>query len=362
MNKAVIRHHLARVVWTERHLERLMAVMARQKLGEPPHQDDLRLRRAPGRMVIDVHFRDKAAPLGCVVEILNAYSSGRSQRSEVVELLRAASRAQQVQQAALQESTENLEAMRRSLARLDSEWADAKAAAEKRHRGLLQRFALVLQAKIDKERALHAEVQDGVDVPGLTAHKKPECMSLDDIKQKKAQRPQLRAEREKAAKEAKAKQAATQKKPAGKVAAPKAKDKGQKLPKGGGQPAGGSKNFKGKKRLGIGEGCILWTCAERVEKCGAQARRLALSFCLGGSLPVRGTVTQGITLPPPTMVSGPPTHSLFDPDSDEEPAASKEAPRAPQDFAAPAPAESVPRGPRRPTGLGTGDLFFSDSE
>ncbi|CAJ1419348.1 unnamed protein product [Effrenium voratum] len=72
-------------------------------------------------------------------------------------------------------------------------------------------------------------------------------MSLDDIKQKKAQRPQLRAEREKAAKEAKAKQAATQKKPAGKVAAPKAKDKGQKLPKGGGQPAGGSKNFKGKK-------------------------------------------------------------------------------------------------------------------
>ncbi|CAJ1419347.1 unnamed protein product, partial [Effrenium voratum] len=146
-------HHLARVVWTERHLERLMAVMARQRLGEPPHQDDLRLRRAPGRMVIDVHFRDKAAPLGCVVEILNAYSSGRSQRSEVVELLRAASRAQQVQQAALQESTENLEAMRRSLARLDSEWADAKAAAEKRHRGLLQRFALVLQAKIDKARS-----------------------------------------------------------------------------------------------------------------------------------------------------------------------------------------------------------------
>lgn len=60
-------------------LQRLMDVMANQRLGDPPNQDEVRLRHAPGRMVIDVHFRRPlvAAPVelgGCVVEILNAYS------------------------------------------------------------------------------------------------------------------------------------------------------------------------------------------------------------------------------------------------------------------------------------------------
>lgn len=74
-------------------------------------------------------------------------------------------------------------------------------------------------------------------------------MSLDDLKQKKAQRPQLRQAREQAAKEAKAKQMAEKKKTTGnKPAVQKGKEaKSQKLPKGGGAPAGGSKNFKGKK-------------------------------------------------------------------------------------------------------------------
>lgn len=70
-------------------------------------------------------------------------------------------------------------------------------------------------------------------------------MSLDDIKKKKAQRPELRAQREKEAKEAKAK-AASQKKTAAKPAVPKTKakaDKGPKVPKGGGA-GGGAKNFK----------------------------------------------------------------------------------------------------------------------
>ena len=73
-------------------------------------------------------------------------------------------------------------------------------------------------------------------------------MSLDDIKKKKAQRPELRAQREKEAKEAKAK-AASQKKTAAKPAVPKTKakaDKGPKAPKGG-AAGGGAKNFKGKK-------------------------------------------------------------------------------------------------------------------
>lgn len=69
--------HLSRVPRTQ--LQRLMDVMAHQSCGDAPHQDEVRLRRAPGRMVIDVHFRRPllSAPVelgGCVVEILNAYS------------------------------------------------------------------------------------------------------------------------------------------------------------------------------------------------------------------------------------------------------------------------------------------------
>merc|ERR1719258_698005 len=59
-------------------------------------------------------------------------------------------------------------------------------------------------------------------------------MSLDDLKKKKAQKPQLRQAREAAAKEAKQR---TTKKPAAKAAVAKGKaDKGAKLPKGGGGP------------------------------------------------------------------------------------------------------------------------------
>eukprot|EP00440_Ansanella_granifera_P015844 gb/GFBE01017211.1/.p1 GENE.gb/GFBE01017211.1/~~gb/GFBE01017211.1/.p1 ORF type:complete len:158 (+),score=73.05 gb/GFBE01017211.1/:1-474(+) len=71
-------------------------------------------------------------------------------------------------------------------------------------------------------------------------------MSLDDLKKKKAQKPELRQAREAAAKEAKARQA---KKPAAKAKAAVAKGKAQgpKAPKGGGAPAGKIKDLKGKK-------------------------------------------------------------------------------------------------------------------
>ena len=76
------KHHLQPplAAWTGVQVERLMAVMADQRCGIPPNQDEVRLRRAPGRLVIDVHFRSEGSdpgssiPLsGCVVEILNAY-------------------------------------------------------------------------------------------------------------------------------------------------------------------------------------------------------------------------------------------------------------------------------------------------
>eukprot|EP00913_Durusdinium_trenchii_P028171 g26414.t1 len=131
-------HHLGRplMAWTNVQLERLMLVMAQQTCGDSPHQDEVGL----------------TGPElgGCVVEILNAYASGSG--SDLLRVLRSAAQAQACHQAALKESGESLEALRRETSRLEGSWTDAAAAAKKQHRGLLQRFALVLQAKIDKER------------------------------------------------------------------------------------------------------------------------------------------------------------------------------------------------------------------
>eukprot|EP00927_Polykrikos_kofoidii_P035350 TRINITY_DN2992_c0_g1_i1.p1 TRINITY_DN2992_c0_g1~~TRINITY_DN2992_c0_g1_i1.p1 ORF type:complete len:161 (-),score=43.67 TRINITY_DN2992_c0_g1_i1:80-562(-) len=74
-------------------------------------------------------------------------------------------------------------------------------------------------------------------------------MSLDDIKKKKAQKPELRQQaKDAAAKEARQRQ---QKKPvapkSGAKTTPKAKAQQQKLPKQAGSAPGGGKNFKGKK-------------------------------------------------------------------------------------------------------------------
>ena len=56
--------------WRQEDVERLMKVMAHQRW----QRDELRLRRAVGRMVIDVHFAASERGLqGTVVEILNAY-------------------------------------------------------------------------------------------------------------------------------------------------------------------------------------------------------------------------------------------------------------------------------------------------
>ena len=80
------KHHLQPplAAWSTTQLQRLMAVMAEQRRGAPPNHDEVRLRRAPGRLVIDIHFRSQVyggtgiSLSGCVVEILNAYSSGVS--------------------------------------------------------------------------------------------------------------------------------------------------------------------------------------------------------------------------------------------------------------------------------------------
>ncbi|CAK8996158.1 Uncharacterized protein SCF082_LOCUS4869 [Durusdinium trenchii] len=175
-------HHLGRplMAWTNVQLERLMLVMAQQTCGDSPHQDEVRLRRAPGRMVIDVHFRrlmqvGLTGPElgGCVVEILNAYASGSG--SDLLRVLRSAAQAQACHQAALKESGESLEALRRETSRLEGSWTDAAAAAKKQHRGLLQRFALVLQAKIDKERFIAANLGRRKGGQGWVSQMLPPC-------------------------------------------------------------------------------------------------------------------------------------------------------------------------------------------
>eukprot|EP00913_Durusdinium_trenchii_P034897 g32643.t2 len=90
------------------------------------------------------------------------------------------------------------------------------------------------------------------DLAGAPIPTEPQCIEpgttqrfIAQDQTKKAQRPELRAQREKEAKEAKAK--AVAKKPS-KPAVPKTKaEKGPKMPKGGGGGGSAAKNFKGKK-------------------------------------------------------------------------------------------------------------------
>ncbi|CAL1141521.1 unnamed protein product [Cladocopium goreaui] len=337
-------HHLARplLAWTETQLQRLMDVMAHQSCGDAPHQDEVRLRRAPGRMVIDVHFRRPllSAPVelgGCVVEILNAYSSGMSQSSEVLHLLRSAACAQRVHQAALAETNESLQALWRDLGRLEGDWTSAVEQAQKKHRGFLQRFALVLQAKIDKERSLHNEIQEKrwARMGAANVARLPEVAQEDALVE--------------------------------------------------GKPPGAGRGRRGRGgRTGRGRG----RAAARGAAAGAEDRspspvakkqkvsKEAPLAVPGAASTLGGITTQGLTVPP-SMSAAPATHSLFDPDSEEDEPARPAQPAQPAQLAQPAPSasatvpalpsaaskqEPAPKGPRRPSGVGVGDLFFSDSE
>ncbi|CAE7317794.1 grpE [Symbiodinium sp. CCMP2456] len=323
------KHHLQPplAAWSTTQLQRLMAVMAEQRRGAPPNHDEVRLRRAPGRLVIDVHFRsqiygDGGAGIslsGCVVEILNAYSSGRSARSDTLEVLRAVAAAQSLHTKAIAESRVSMEGLQSEMDRLEGDWTKACASAKKRHRGLLQRFALVLQAKIDKERALHEELQvRRWNQQGAAA-------------------------------------AAAAPKPAAVEEPLEVRGRGRRGRGGGGRRGRGRgaavlegerpRSPRGDKRP--------WD--EVDDAPGSPAGRAA------GTLPA-GTVTQGLMMPPPTVTSGmPPTMSLFDPPSDEEPVPARDLTAAAPAAAPPQPEEpALPKGPPRPAGVSTtDDLFFS---
>lgn len=317
-------HHLARplLAWTETQLQRLMDVMAHQNCGDAPHQDEVRLRRAPGRMVIDVHFRRTSFSAsvelgGCVVEILNAYPSGMSQSTEVLHLLRSAACAQRVHQAALAETNESLQALQRDLLRLEGDWTSSVEQAQKKHRGLLQRFALVLQAKIDKERSLHNEIQEKrwARMGAANVARLPEVAQEDAVVE--------------------------------------------------GKPPGAGRGRRGRGgRTGHGRGRAAARGAAGAEDRSPSpvAKKQKVSkeapVAVPGAASTLGITTQALTVPP-SMSAAPATHSLFDPDSQEDEPAQ---PAQPAPSAATVPAlpsaaskqEPAPKGPRRPSGVGVG--------
>lgn len=326
------KHHLQPplAAWSTTQLQRLMAVMAEQRRGAPPNHDEVRLRRAPGRLVIDVHFRSQVyggtgiSLSGCVVEILNAYSSGRSARSDTLEVLRAVAAAQALHTKAIAESRVSMEGLQSEMDRLEGDWTKACAGAKKRHRGLLQRFALVLQAKIDKERALHEELQvRRWNQQGAAA-------------------------------------AAAAPKPAAVEEPMEVRGRGRRGRGGGRRGRGrGAAVLEGERPRSPRGDKRPWDEVDDAPAApGSPAGRAA------GTLPA-GTVTQGLMMPPPTVTSGmPPTMSLFDPPSDEEPVPARDLTVAAPAAAPPKPEEpALPKGPPRPAGVSTtDDLFFSDGD
>eukprot|EP00927_Polykrikos_kofoidii_P007673 TRINITY_DN13154_c2_g1_i1.p1 TRINITY_DN13154_c2_g1~~TRINITY_DN13154_c2_g1_i1.p1 ORF type:complete len:511 (+),score=68.58 TRINITY_DN13154_c2_g1_i1:101-1534(+) len=149
--------------WTSCRLERLMAAMA-----EPDrrggNRDTVLLRREAGRMVIDVLFRggssdgpEGASEEGRVVEILNAYTTGTSPQTEATSLLRSLALAQRTHRRRIVEAQARLKEMYQDVNTMEARWTEACTDASKRWRDRLRRFALLLQAKVDKEQSLRAK-------------------------------------------------------------------------------------------------------------------------------------------------------------------------------------------------------------
>lgn len=154
------RHHLQgpAEAWCAGRLDRLMTIMAL------PSSDDggiVLLRREAGRMVIDVVIcGGSSRPEDRMVEILNAYPPGTSLRGSATCMLRSLAHAQRAHQARIGEAQVQLEEIRKSLEARERQWDDARTKARDNFKDLLRRFYLLLQAKIDKEGALHSEAME----------------------------------------------------------------------------------------------------------------------------------------------------------------------------------------------------------
>lgn len=158
------RHHLHGQVhrWTEAPLRRLMQTMAQPCKSTRGDGDTVLLRREATRMVIDVLFAACAAPpvgadlgmRGRVVEILIAFPAVSSGRSGVCSFLRTLARVQRLKNESIQHHQAELQAKQQETEALEQQLEKQLQGAERQCRGLLQRFALLFEAKVEKEKAL----------------------------------------------------------------------------------------------------------------------------------------------------------------------------------------------------------------
>jgi len=163
-------YHLVGEAWQPERLERLMAAMANPSVGGESASDTVVLRRGPGHMVIDVFFGDAGSDIGSrdvamrlrsrskVVELLNARPCANAPRTTAVELLRAVAAAQSEHRGRIATAQKQLEEGRSSLLRIQTQWEKACSDVTRRRYDRLRRWILLLQAKINKEHALRAEL------------------------------------------------------------------------------------------------------------------------------------------------------------------------------------------------------------
>lgn len=168
------RHHLlgSSDSWTPERLKRLMAAMATpsraSKPAEDPSADMVLLRRGTGHMVIDVFFAEgdiatasflhRHGGKSKVVELLNARPRSISARESITELLRAAVKVQGDHRRQIADVQAKLQSSRAALLALQQQWDTKRANVVRERRDRLRRFAVLLQAKVDKEHSLRAEL------------------------------------------------------------------------------------------------------------------------------------------------------------------------------------------------------------
>mmetsp|Transcript_50192 Transcript_50192/g.79501 ORF Transcript_50192/g.79501 Transcript_50192/m.79501 type:complete len:526 (+) Transcript_50192:56-1633(+) len=166
-------YHLVGETWQPETLRRLMEAMAAKAnpgVGGESTSDTVVLRRGPGHMVIDVFFGDAGAGTGSrdismrlgsqrkVVELLNARPCASAPRTVAVELLRAVAAAQSEHRGRIATAQKQLEAGRFALLDIQTRWDKACSDVTRGRYDRLRRWILLLQAKINKEHALRAEL------------------------------------------------------------------------------------------------------------------------------------------------------------------------------------------------------------
>lgn len=155
------RHHLQGTseMWSSKNFARLMSAMV-QPNRDRDDCDRVVLRNESSRMVLDVIFQEpckESRLVGRVVEILNAYPSVMSLRSNTTQLLRSIVSAQRINKDAREVAQAQLDSGRTQLASVERQWENSGADSVSRYRDYLRRFALLLEAKVQKEQALLTE-------------------------------------------------------------------------------------------------------------------------------------------------------------------------------------------------------------